>query len=78
MSELYQTSLSLLKIKKAKNFLLTKLKINNFDILEKFLGLVPMQSTTIGMYILKAKVLCTNIKFLKVQIFSFIFSITLN
>ena len=37
----------------------------NFDILEEFLGLVPIQSTTIGKEILKAKVQCTNIKYLK-------------
>ena len=50
----------------------------NFDILEEFLGLVPIQSTTIGKDILKAKVQCTNIKYLKVQIFASILSIKLS
>ena len=39
----------------------------NFDILEELLGLVPIQSTIISKDILKAKVQCTNIKFLKVK-----------
>ena len=49
-----------------------------FDILEKILGLDPMQSTAIGEDISKAKVQCTNIKFLKVQFFASISSIKMN
>ena len=33
----------------------------NFEILEKFLGSTPMQSTIIDKYILTAKVQCTSI-----------------
>ena len=50
----------------------------NFDILEQFLGLVPMQSTSIGYKISKAKVQCTYIKFLKVKFFASISCIKTN
>ena len=50
----------------------------NFDILEEFLGLVPIQSITKGNKILKSKVQYTNIMFLKVQLFASIFSIKLS
>ena len=47
----------------------------NIDILEQFLGLVPMQSTETGKDKSKEKVQCTIIKFLKVQYFASITSI---
>ena len=50
----------------------------NFYILEQFLGLVQMQSTAIGKDISKAKVQCTNIMILKVQLFASISTIKTN
>ena len=50
----------------------------NFDILEQFVGLVPMQTTAIDKDISKAKMQCTMIKVLKVQLFSSISSIKKN
>ena len=46
-----------------------------FEILEEPLGLVLIQNTIIVKDILKAKVLCISIKFLKVKIFAYNFTI---
>ena len=46
-----------------------------FEIFKQFLGLVPMQITAKGKETSKAKVQCTNIKFLNVQFFAFVSSI---
>ena len=50
----------------------------NFDILEQFLGLVPIRCTAIDKYSTKAKVQFTKIKFLKLQLFASIFRIKIN
>ena len=48
----------------------------NFDILVEFIGLVSIQSTTIGKEILKEKMQCPNIMFFIAPFIQFLASIT--